>query len=296
MKEFVCPTCKKTMVLNENDGILSCTQGHTLLVAEYKSPELGSTSNTYYNRDYAVCNINEEAESDEENDIEEADLGDVKISYIPFQIDEKEAEKKIKKGIFTGKSSDSLDRFYVPVWISTIDTGAGVEGIACSYTADNEISYYDVDTKGKLGDCQVMTAACNDISAQTLSLLAPFTISDSQDIADASIRKLEANVPFSPDYARKKCEKIARDKASFRLNSFESSHNVKYTVKSSVKESSLLYLPVYNRNGIYINGQSGKVMGKAPVSKIKLAAFSLCSCLILYTIITLILQFSGVIL
>lgn len=297
MNRFICDICKNNMTLNENDGTLSCTCGNSLSVTDYKSPELGSTGNTYYNQSYAKNNINESNGSYDSFDMNDSFDSKNKRYFIPFKLNKQDAIIQIKRGIFSVKPSDKVNMLYVPVWTADIDSAVSVSGIGTSYTADNEISYYDLDTEGILSCTDIMTPATNDISPHTVSMLMPFDIALGDavsDNADETIKCLDANIIFSPDYYKKRCCKLAKKKASFRLDTFDSTHNVTCDAKSALKDLRLIYLPVFNAGDIYINGQSGKVAGKLPVSKVKVALFSIITFPILFVIISLVLYLIGV--
>ncbi|MBD2844876.1 TFIIB-type zinc ribbon-containing protein [Paenibacillus sp. IB182496] len=222
---------------------------------------------------------------------------------IPFAISKEEAQRAFKKwcrggrltpgGFMTADRIKSITGMYVPFWLYELDNNIEVRGTATkvrTYTRGDyrytETLYYDVYRKIRLDYTKVPVDASEKMNDALMDKLEPFPY---QQLKSFKTPYLAGYV--AEKYSHDEQELFPRVKA--RIGSYIESYirstmpgyaSVSYTQKdidTRLKHASYALLPVwvvhydYNRlqYTFAMNGQTGKVVGKPPISKGKVAAW-----------------------
>ncbi len=326
MNRFVCTRCGQSMKFDIKTGTLSCDCGCTVSVTEYTRPEFGSTLNTVYISEYSSDNISNNSLNP--SDIKESfkhleknamflsdlkcatDSSNIKIEYLPFSIDKRQVFKTLYKGFFhrlfargsyKKAFKNDLQKIYYPLWISHTGVFSEFTGVATRSDdskkgKNNEISYYDIDSCFHTDIRDIKSAASQDIGTETIKTLMSEsdTLLHNKDITskkpdDASFASV--NIPLPTDSIIQLSDSLTRSRINNKYSHFTSSHNVNINTDVSIQEVSLLYVPLYKVDDIYINGNSGVCQKTVPVSKAKIVTFSVITSFVLFLIITFIMYF-----
>ncbi|HSH25432.1 MAG TPA: TFIIB-type zinc ribbon-containing protein [Massilibacterium sp.] len=222
---------------------------------------------------------------------------------IPFTISKEEAMRAFKKwcrkGLLTPKGFMTANRIkgitgmYVPFWLYNINSDAEIEAIGTkvrTYSSGDyiitETKYYDVYRKVKVDYVKVPVDASEKMNDELMDKLEPY---DYTLLKNFKTPYLAGYIAEKYNYDDEELFPRVREKVKPYIESFIHStvnrySTVRYKNKQiDVKKQKAYYvlLPVwmvyYDFNqSEYIfamNGQTGKVVGKPPISKAKVAAW-----------------------
>ena len=220
---------------------------------------------------------------------------------IPFTISKNEAKIAFKKwcknGRLTPKGFMSADRIkgitgmYIPFWLYDLNTKAQVEAVATkvrTYTRGDyvytETKYYDVYRDIRLSHLKVPVDASEKMNDEIMDKLEPY------DYANLK----EFKTPYLAGYLAEKYNYDDKDllpRVKSKLKSYIDSHirstiggysSVKYNreqIDTSKKRSLYVLFPIWmvyydydkSEHTFAMNGQTGKIVGKPPLSYSKVA-------------------------
>lgn len=223
---------------------------------------------------------------------------------IPFRLG-KEACKQLirdtfKKKIFapTGFLSevklDTVEGIYVPFWFFDYDVNCNYLGEGTKvrrWTSGNkeytETSYYDIRRNMDAGFQKIPIDACVAMPDSTMDLLEPYDYSQLCDFKPEYMSGFNGekyNMVSDLVEVRAKT-KMSDDLDSMLKASYHGYNSVRTKIKDvnvNHQEANFGLLPVwkyvYGYKGefypFYVNGQTGKIVGKAPISKVKIWAYA----------------------
>lgn len=285
-----CPYCdgKDCETQSGNDSLTSCAScGGEIIIND-----LASSSRCPYCGNYLVFDsrVTDKYKPD---------------SIIPFKISKKAAveamDKEFAKRTFaptsflSEKTLESMNGFYVPFFMYDYDVLSEYEGTGTkvkSWSSGNydytETSYYDVRRKMTVSYDNVPVDASYAMDDSTMDLMEPF---DYKKLCEFDPKYLsgffgEVYNDTADAFEERAKFKVSSSVTSFMRNSLSSYSSLRSTVDKTTLTSgkidySLLpiWLYVYKYAGklyrFYVNGQNGKVVGKTPVSLLKVFAYSL---------------------
>lgn len=222
---------------------------------------------------------------------------------IPFSISREEAVKAFRKwcrngrltpsGFMTGDRIKSMTGIYVPFWLYDLDNEIEVHANGTkvrSYTQGNyqytETQHYSIYRKMQLNYVDVPIDAAEKMNDQLMDRLEPFPYRELKSFKTAY---LAGYIAEKYSYTDEELLPRAKNKISDYIDSSIRSAmagyaTVSYTNKqidTKVKQAEYVLLPVwmvrydYNREEYMfaMNGQTGKVVGKPPISKAKAAGW-----------------------
>lgn len=222
---------------------------------------------------------------------------------IPFTITKKQAEeafiKWCRKGLLTPKGFMSADRIkkitgiYVPFWLYDLKNDAEVKAIGTrvrTYTRGDyiytETKYYDVYRKLRVDFCQVPVDASQKMDDKLMDKLEPFHYNE---LKDFKTPYLAGYIAEKYNYDANELFPRVKEKMSGPLNDYIRSTMRGYSsiqfkqkdIQTAKKKSLYTLLPVWmvyydyeqSEHTFAMNGQTGKVVGKPPLSKGKIAAW-----------------------
>ncbi len=222
---------------------------------------------------------------------------------IPFTINKQEAEKAFrkwcKKGLLTPKGFMSADRIkkitgiYVPFWLYDLKNEAKVNATATkvrTYSRGNyiytETKYYDVFRDIRVDFQRVPVDASEKMNDELMDKLEPFNY---RDFKDFKTPYLAGYIAEKYNYDDKELLPRVKEKMSKPLDQYIRStimgyNSVTYKNKDiRTKNTKSLYalLPVWmvyydydkSEHIFAMNGQTGKVVGKPPLSFGKISAW-----------------------
>ena len=236
---------------------------------------------------------------------------------IPFKISKEEAQKAFRKwcknGLLTPKGFMSAERIksitgmYVPFWLYDLN-GQGEAEADCkkvrTYSSGDyiytETKYYHVYRKVDLDFLKIPADASKKMDDELMDLLEPFDYSELKDF----------KTPYLAGYLAEKYNYTDKDllqRVKTRVNHYVEDYirstiygysTTQFTRKwIDVKQRNAFYtlLPVWmicydyeNSEHIFaMNGQTGKVVGKPPISKGKVTAWFLGITSVIFTILQL---------
>lgn len=222
---------------------------------------------------------------------------------IPFTISKEKAMKAFKawckngrltpKGFMTADRVKSITGIYVPFWLYDLNSKARVDAVCTkvrSYSRGDyiytETSYYDVHRSVDLNYLKVPADASVKMSDQLMDKLEPFDYSQLKDF----------NTPYLAGYIAEKYnydDKQLLSRVKCRIEDYVESyikatitgyHTTTYKSKhmdTTQRQAYYTLLPVwmvcydYNQaeHVFAMNGQTGKIVGKPPISYGKVAAW-----------------------
>lgn len=224
---------------------------------------------------------------------------------IPFKITKQEAQEKFKKwcghglitprGFMNGDRIKNITGLYVPYWLYDVNS-KGYADATCTrvktYTRGNyrytETSYFHVYRGFNMQYAKVPVDASERMNDELMDKAEPFNYADIKDF----------NAPYLAGYLAEKYDYKAEDLAN-RLNAkvskyvnefvakqFTGYHSVRYNSRNidNVRQNEYYaMLPVWmvsydyknNEHMFIMNAQTGKVVGKPPISKAKTVAWFL---------------------
>ncbi len=222
---------------------------------------------------------------------------------IPFTISKEEAMKAFKawckngkltpKGFMTADRVKNITGMYVPFWLYDLNSRVQVNAVGSkvrTYTSGDyvytETKYYDVYRDINLDYVKIPVDASEKMNDDLMDRLEPYNY---RDLKDFKTPYLAGYIAEKYNYDESELLPRAKSKIENYINSYISStisgySSVRYTSKNiDTKQKHAYYtlLPVwmvyydYN-NAVHIfamNGQTGKVIGKPPISYKKVAAW-----------------------
>ena len=222
---------------------------------------------------------------------------------IPFTITQEQATQAFKKwcqnglltkkGFMTKERLKSITGMYVPFWMYDLNSKVEVhaEGTIIRTYSDSEYNYtetkfYDVSRKINLTYLKIPVDASEKMNDTLMDKLEPYLY---DELKDFKTPYLAGYIAEKYNYTDDELLPRAKDKISDYIESYISSTTSEYhTVIYKDKEidtrnvkSYYVLLPVWMitqdyENAEYtfaMNGQTGKVVGKPPLSKFKIAAW-----------------------
>ena len=233
-------------------------------------------------------------------------------SIIPFKLDKEMAvdamDKEFKKRLFapisflSEKTLEGMKGAYVPFFLYDFEAHSEYRGEGTkvrSWRSGNydytETSYYDVERRLEVTFDNIPADASFEMNDETMDLMEPYDYSDLMSFDPKYLSGFFGEVyndtsdKFS-ERARKKATESADTLLKKSIGGYASLHaSVDRTVLNDGKVDYALF-PVwiykYKFGGkdynYYVNGQTGKVIGKTPVSKIKVLVYTLFSSGLLY--------------
>ena len=220
---------------------------------------------------------------------------------IPFSISRENAENRflafakkkwfIPRGLFRKGKMEEMEGVYYPFWVTDADTDCHLEARATRvkrYTRGNteytETSYYDIHRRGDIHFEDITTSALSTGDKKMLEGILPFP---SDALSDFSMPYLTGFYAKKRDIDREQLYGEVKDKMNRYANTILRRTVRDYDtvetkvcgvrVKNSHWEYSLMPVwifsyPVKNKTFQYaMNGYTGKIYGKLPVSPGKLA-------------------------
>lgn len=222
---------------------------------------------------------------------------------IPFTISKQEAEeafrKWCRKGLLTPRGFMSADRIkkitglYVPFWLYDLKNEAEVRAIGTKvrrYTRGDYIytvtKYYDIYRDLRIDFSRVPADASEKMDDELMDKLEPYHYNE---LKDFKTPYLAGYIAEKYNYDAKELlprvkEKLSKPIDDFIRSTIRGYHSVQYKekhIRTTKTRSLYTLLPVwmvyydYNQSKYIfaMNGQTGKVVGKPPLSKGKIAAW-----------------------
>lgn len=308
MKLFICQTCNNEMTFNKNDGTLLCPHcNKEINITDYEHPAIGNTGNSEFISDYAKNNIEKTHAINKPNHLFTEKNADY---YIPFATDSTDVSNLFgKKLVFLFlKSSfkkilrnNSFRKLYIPIFSHDTTTTGSFNAICTSFD-NNKTNYYLNEKEMTNFISNLNTAASSNNLQAEFSSLFPYRFEDAVLLSDKSDTQKDAEF-IAPDIPPETyndtisdfASKLTKNKLNNYTKKFASSYNKEYSTDTQITASHTVYLPVWEipfNNGldkIYINGQTKKIIGTLPISKLKLSLAFLAVMTVIFTIINLIL-------
>ena len=218
---------------------------------------------------------------------------------IPFRFDKGEAVERYKKwcrfglitpsGMMKKSHIGELTGEYVPFWLYNIDTNTKLNAKCTNtriYRMGNseytEISFYDVYRDMDLGFLKIPSDASERMNDALMDLLEPYDYSGLSDFRMPFLSGFfSEKFNYSGDEMYARVKKRVDDYCEQQVRSTISGYGMVSVVSSQVEtlsaESAFALLPVYSLLYTYkdktylfaMNGQTGKISGKPPISKFK---------------------------
>ncbi len=242
---------------------------------------------------------------------------------IPFKFDKKAATEKFNqwksKGFFHPKEFKQATKVkelkgqYVPFWFFDLSSDGEIEAIGTkvrTYTRGDyrytETSYYDVGRRFNLTFKDLPADASERMDDKTMDMLEPF---DKKDFIPFSTPYLTGYVAEKYDYTDKDLFKRIHKRAWDYTNTYIRD-TCKHYNSLNVKRSNINITPDVTKYGLLpiwffnykykgemysftMNGQTGKVIGKPPISKPKVVGFFLGSTTAIFLVINILSKLLG---
>ncbi|NMO97593.1 TFIIB-type zinc ribbon-containing protein [Paenibacillus lemnae] len=222
---------------------------------------------------------------------------------IPFAISKQEAEtafqKWCRKGLLTPRGFMTADRIksitgmYVPFWLYDLHNRVEVHARATkvrTYTRGDyrytETQHYDVYRKIRLNYVKLPVDAAKKMDDELMDKLEPFPY---EELKGFKTPYLAGYIAEKYSYDERELLPRAKDKISGYIDSYIASTVSGYTsvsysgkqIDTTMKQADYVLLPVWmvyydfkdKEHTFAMNGQTGKVVGKPPISKAKVAAW-----------------------
>lgn len=249
------------------------------------------------------------------------DLAPKKV--IPFTISKDEAVKAFQKwcrnglltpkGFMTGDRIKSITGMYVPFWLYDLNSRVQARAVCTKvrtyergdyiYT---ETHYYDVFRDINLDYVKVPVDASKKMNDELMDKLEPFPYDRLKEFKTPYLAGfLAEKYDYTDDELTERAKgKIANYIESYLSSTFAGYHSVSYQQKSihtNKTNSQYVLLPVWMLNYDYqgkqylfaMNGQTGKIVGKPPLSSKKIAAWFAGIASGTFFILTVISQLAG---
>lgn len=231
----------------------------------------------------------------------EGELAPVKM--IPFKITKEEATEQFrkwaKKGLMLPEEFKKLDRIkevtgmYVPFWLFDMEGEGEADATATktrSYTRGNyiytETSYYHVYRRVHLAYSKVPADASEKMDDTLMDRLEPF---DYRSLKDFKMPYLAGHLAEKYNFddvqllprIHKRVDQYAQNYLSSTISGYSSVNYHRRNVTLNKVNAVYTLLPVWmvcydykdSEHMFAMNGQTGKVVGKRPISKYKVAAW-----------------------
>ncbi|WP_416150777.1 TFIIB-type zinc ribbon-containing protein [Salipaludibacillus sp. HK11] len=222
---------------------------------------------------------------------------------IPFTISKDKAKEAFKKwckngrltpkGFMTADRVKSITGMYVPFWLYDINSKGKVDAVCTkvrTYTRGDfiytETSYYDVQRSIDLNYLKIPVDASEKMDDKLMDKLEPY---DYSDLKDFNTPYLAGYIAEKYNYDDKELFPRVKSRVDRYVDSYIDSTTSQYSstdykskrIKTKQKETHYTLFPVwmvcYNYNQtdhiFAMNGQTGKIVGKPPISKGKVAAW-----------------------
>ena len=222
---------------------------------------------------------------------------------IPFSISKEEAIRAFRKwcrngrltpnGFMTADRIKGITGMYVPFWLYELNNQIEVQANGTkvsSYTRGDyhytETQHFEVYRKIHLNYLKVPIDAAEKMSDQLMDKLEPFPY---DQLKSFKTPYLAGYIAEKYSYNDKELIPRAKEKISSYIDSYIQSTVSGYTsvnftqkdIDTTVKQADYTLLPVWMINYDYdklehmfaMNGQTGKVVGKPPISKAKVTAW-----------------------
>lgn len=308
-KAMFCPYCdgENSEEIKGNDSLITCAScGGELTITEFTSASRCPYCNNYLIFDKRI-------------------QGEYEPSLmIPFKIDKDEAvelmEKEFKKRIFTPSSFLSektlcdLNGRYVPFFLYDYDVFSNFQGTGTkvrSWTSGDyrytETSYFQILRCMEAQYDNVPADASTEMDDKVMDLLEPFEYKDLMSFEPKYLSGFFGEIYNAPSdaYEGRAKQKVTESADALLRESYTEYSRVTQEIKEhkiNPKGNDYTLLPVwvyaYNyRNNIYnfyVNGQTGKVIGRTPVSKAKVLIYGATVGLLTCAALTIISMIAGV--
>lgn len=321
-KMLCCESCGSTKNPNEfNESEIKEENNKTEEsgVVNYKCPSCGAELVTDEYTSATIC-----AYCGSPNIIEDRLSSNFKPDrIIPFKYDRNYTIEAIRKwcnnGIFSPAdllSKSNLDKvtgIYVPFWLYDIatntDMSARAENVRVYTRGDTEYTetssfdiYRNVDAKFN----RIPTDASKKMEDNFMDLMEPF---DFNELIDFNMSYMSGYMAEKYNYdsnelssrAINKVQKYAEELTRDTINGYDSVRVVRADVDSDIQNNEYVLLPVWIYNYRYnkqdytfmMNGQTGKIIGKPPISKTRILGIYLSSMIAVFLVLKLIVLFVG---
>lgn len=224
---------------------------------------------------------------------------------IPFQLGKETCKErlreKFKKKVFAPTDFlsevrlNSMEGTYVPFWMYDYDINADYQGEATrsrSWTSGDtrytETSYYDVRRNADIDFRDIPVDASVMMPDDVMDLMEPYDYHQLEDFQAKYMsgfvsEKYNMEAELVEGRAREKMKEDTEQIMKGQVTGYESVRRIRNDITVNRAEHNYNLLPVwkymYEYKGtvypFYVNGQSGKIVGTVPISKAKVAAYSL---------------------
>lgn len=321
-KLLVCESCgstKKSNEVNESEVKEEDNKSEENGVVHYKCPSCGAELVTDQYTSATIC-----AYCGSPNIIEDRLNANFKPDrIIPFKYDRDYTIKAIRKwcndGIFSPAdllSKSNLDKVtgvYVPFWLYDIYTNTDMSAKATKVrvyrrgdTEYTETSRYDVYRNVDAEFNKIPADASIKMDDQLMDLIEPFNYSE---LTNFEVSYMSGYMAEKYNYtseelenrAIRRTDKYSTDLARGTISGYDSVSVLSSDVRSNIENSEYVLLPVWIYNYRYnkkdykfiMNGQTGKIIGKPPISKARIFGVYLSSAIAVFLILKLIVLFAG---
>lgn len=223
---------------------------------------------------------------------------------IPFSISKEEARKTFRKwcknGRFTPKGFMSANRIknitgmYVPFWIYDLDNKVKLDAIGTkvrTYTRGDyiytETKYYDIHRDIDIAYNKVPADASTKMNDKLMDTLEPFHYNDLKEfktpyLAGYLAEKYNFDDEALYERVKAKIRPYIQSYVNGTIRGYSSVRDKKESVQTKNIRSTYVLFPIwmvyydYNQqeHTFAMNGQTGKVVGKPPISKQKIATWT----------------------
>ena len=321
-KLLVCESCgstKKSNEVNESEVKEEDNKSEENGVVHYKCPSCGAELVTDQYTSATIC-----AYCGSPNIIEDRLNANFKPDrIIPFKYYRDYTIKAIRKwcndGIFSPAdllSKSNLDKVtgvYVPFWLYDIYTNTDMSAKATKVrvyrrgdTEYTETSRYDVYRNVDAEFNKIPADASIKMDDQLMDLIEPFNYSE---LTNFEVSYMSGYMAEKYNYtseelenrAIRRTDKYSTDLARGTISGYDSVSVLSSDVRSNIENSEYVLLPVWIYNYRYnkkdykfiMNGQTGKIIGKPPISKARIFGVYLSSAIAVFLILKLIVLFAG---
>lgn len=237
---------------------------------------------------------------------------------IPFQIGKETCKKSLRqrfrKNLFAPDDFlsdvrlDGMKGVYVPYWLYEYQThcefrgqGRKVRTWMSGNTEYTETSIYDISRSMDINFDQIPVDASIAMPNDVMDLIEPFDYKccvdfDPKYLSGFCSEKYNFSASEEENRASQKMKSAAEGMIKESYAGYQSISTTSQQVQIKEQHSDYALLPVwhydYSYNGqdypFYINGQNGKIVGEAPLSKKKALVYSLTSFVLCYAILVLV--------
>lgn len=313
MSILSCPKCNNELTINPADGIMHCCVcSYSLPSTEYKHPALGNAAKSRYISKNAESNIDNTADNITDNitdtkidnNSSESENAPDKAAYcLPhsfktediWQSVPKLARPFLKSSFKNALKNNTFDKLLIPVWSNKCNAMAGTEGVGEQFGKD-ETSYYIYEQEGSFAYDSIITNASSKMNRDTINNLFPYNTDNKMllkpDETDTSCKMYPQDIDADRFYSEIKSYIKSNSKTKLEdINAaFDSTHNKSFDYTDCSIASSLLYLPAWKVSykqsskdeDIYINAQTGKIIGRLPLCRAKFILSFLITCILIF--------------